>query len=147
MLLFENHYFAHSNAGSIVSKVSFSSYYKMIFVVGNQMQQMLFFDFCLNFHYAKLQFILLICNICICNRIKKKHEVHPCGSTMKRLKEFIRSVPDYCRTGRGGCSIEYPVHNYLNNIRTAFNNQNLLRINIMINSRLSVFFEILQKFW
>lgn len=58
---------------------------------------------------------------------------------MKRLKEFIRSVPDYSRTGRGGCSIEYLAHNCLNNIRTAFNNQNLLRFNIMINKRLSIF--------
>lgn len=36
--------------------------YKIIFVGGNQMRQRSFFDFRLNFRYAKIRFILLIYN-------------------------------------------------------------------------------------
>ena len=43
--------------------VSFYRSYKMIFAGGDQMRQRLLFDFRLNFRYAKMQFILLICNI------------------------------------------------------------------------------------
>ena len=55
--------FAHSDAGSTASGVSFYRSYKIIFVGGNQMRQRSFFDFRLNFRYAKIRFILLICNI------------------------------------------------------------------------------------
>ena len=55
--------FAHSDAGSTASGVSFYRSYKIIFVGGNQMRQRPFFDFRLNFRYAKIRFILLICNI------------------------------------------------------------------------------------
>ena len=55
--------FAHSDAGSTASGVSFYRSYKIIFVGRNQMRQRSFFDFCLNFRYAKIRFILLICNI------------------------------------------------------------------------------------
>ena len=56
--------FAHSDAGSTASGVSFYRSYKIIFVGGNPMRQRsFFFDFRLNFRYAKIQFILLICNI------------------------------------------------------------------------------------
>ena len=55
--------FAHSDAGSTTSGVSFYRSYKIIFVGGNQMRQRSFFDFRLNFRYAKIRFILLICNI------------------------------------------------------------------------------------
>ena len=55
--------FAHSDAGSTASGVSFYRSYKIIFVGGNQMRQRPFFDFLLNFRYAKIRFILLICNI------------------------------------------------------------------------------------
>lgn len=55
--------FAHSDAGSTASGVSFYRSYKIIFVGGNQMRQRSFFDFRLNFRYAKIRFILLIYNI------------------------------------------------------------------------------------
>ena len=55
--------FAHSDAGSTASGVSFYRSYKIIFVGGNQMRQRSFFDFRLNFRYAKIRFILLTCNI------------------------------------------------------------------------------------
>lgn len=55
--------FAHSDAGSTASGVSFYRSYKIIFVGGNQMRQRSFLDFRLNFRYAKIRFILLICNI------------------------------------------------------------------------------------
>ena len=55
--------FAHSDAGSTASGVSFYRSYKIIFVGRNQMRQRSFFDFRLNFRYAKIRFILLICNI------------------------------------------------------------------------------------
>ena len=55
--------FAHSDAGSTASGVSFYRSYKIIFVGGNQMRQRSFFDFRLDFRYAKIRFILLICNI------------------------------------------------------------------------------------
>lgn len=54
--------FAHSDAGSTASGVSFYRSYKIIFVGGNQMRQRSFFDFRLNFRYAKIRFILLIYN-------------------------------------------------------------------------------------
>ena len=49
--------FAHSDAGSTASGVSFYRSYKIIFVGGNQMRQRAFFDFRLNFRYAKIRFI------------------------------------------------------------------------------------------
>ena len=55
--------FAHSDAGSTASGVSFYRSYKIIFVGGNQMRQRSFFDFRLNFCYAEIRFILLICSI------------------------------------------------------------------------------------
>ena len=55
--------FAHSDAGSTASGVSFYRSYKIIFVGGNQMRRRSFFDFRLNFRYAKIRFILLIYNI------------------------------------------------------------------------------------
>ncbi len=51
------------DAGSTASGVSFYRSYKIIFVGGNQMRQRSFFDFRLNFRYAKIRFILLTCNI------------------------------------------------------------------------------------
>lgn len=45
--------FAHSDAGSTASGVSFYRSYKIIFVGGNQMRQRSFFDFRLNFAMRK----------------------------------------------------------------------------------------------
>lgn len=54
--------FAHNDAGSTASGVSFIVHIKY-FIGGIQMRQGSFFDFRLNFRYAKIRFILLICNI------------------------------------------------------------------------------------
>ena len=57
--------------------------------------------FRLDFRYAKIRIICLICNIFDLIYIKKKHRFYPTGSIIDRLVDFASSVPDFRRTGKG----------------------------------------------
>lgn len=57
--------------------------------------------FCLDFRYAKIRIIRLICNIFGLIYIKKKHRFYPTGSIIDRLVDFASSVPDFRRTDKG----------------------------------------------
>lgn len=59
------------------------------------------FVFRLDFCYAKIQLIPLIYNFLALIIQKKKHFDCPSGSIMKHLREFVSSVPEYRRTGKG----------------------------------------------
>ncbi|TWJ10870.1 hypothetical protein JN06_02657, partial [Bacteroides zoogleoformans] len=53
------------------------------------------------FAAAKIVIIYLIYKYLHLIIVKKKHFGCPSGSTMKHLREFVTSVPEYRRTGKG----------------------------------------------
>ncbi len=60
-----------------------------------------FLSSALIFAIAIIRFIHLICNLLCSMMLKKEHFDCPSGSIMKHLREFVTSVPEYRRTGKG----------------------------------------------
>lgn len=87
--------FAHSDAEA---PPSVFLYHKILILKEAEWPRRLFR---LDFRYAKIRIICLICNIFDLIYIKKKHRFYPTGSIIDRLVDFASSVPDFRRTGKG----------------------------------------------